>query len=174
MQSADKNILHNNKEREEKCRQGELWQRWAEWGGVIYMATKRYNNEGSSKTEIVGQEMRNAWVRLLLGQLLAQVSVLHTHTHIEGTLPHTVREREGKRGANALGQGVSAPRRLKQMMQIRFRCPSAKQGRERKAKRKISKNFSWHTGNFYLPAATFATPTGRSRRRLLPLEVKYT
>lgn len=29
-------------------------------GGVIYMATKRYNNEGSSKTEIVGQEMRNA------------------------------------------------------------------------------------------------------------------
>lgn len=104
-------------------------------------------------------------MRLLLGQLLAQVSVLHTHTHIEGTLPHTVREREGKRGANALGQGVSAPRRLKQMMQIRFRCPSAKQGRERKAKRKISKNFSWHTGNFYLPAATFATPAANRQEQ---------
>lgn len=77
----------------------------------------------------------------------------HTHTH---SLTHIYIARGGRvsRLGNALGQGVSAPRRLKQMMQIRFRCPS----RERKAKRKISKNFSWHTGNFYLPAATFATP----------------
>lgn len=54
MQSADKNILHNNKEsvRERERRCG--------WGRVIYMATKCYNNEGSSKTENVGQEMRNA------------------------------------------------------------------------------------------------------------------
>lgn len=145
-------------------------------GGVIYMATKRYNNEGK-------QQNRNCWpgnaerMSASAARPTARTSVCATHTH---TPSHIHRESEGRvsRLANALGQGVSAPRRLKQMMQIRFRCPSAKESRERKAKRKISKNFSWHTGNFYLPAATFATPRlkrGRRRRgRLLPLEVKYT
>lgn len=133
-------------------------------GGVIYMATKRYNNKGK-------QQNRNCWpgnterMSASAARPTARTSVCATHTHTP--LPHTHGEsgRRVSRLGNALGQGVSAPRRLKQMMQIRFRCPSAKESRERKAKRKISKNFSWHTGNFYLPAATFATPRLEGRRK---------
>lgn len=160
MQSADKNILHNNKE---SVRERE---------GVRVGASHLH---GHKMLQQWGkQQNRKCWpgnaerMSASAARPTARTSVCrcYTHTHQVVTHPHThthTRNREAALDARkCIGARCERASQAKTNDANTFSLPSASRAKLRKAKRKITKNFSWHTGNFYLPAATFATPGRRA------------